>query len=65
MWAWSNSRRDLGRFRDFRISDYKLMMQLIERCRDYLVAAVLALRDVQERVDLCMAHKDLFVARLR
>jgi hypothetical protein len=65
VWARGNSRTDLGRFHDFRISHYNLMMQLIERCRDCLVATLLALRDVQERVDLYTAHKDRFVARLR
>jgi nanoRNase/pAp phosphatase (c-di-AMP/oligoRNAs hydrolase) len=60
-----DSRTGLGRFRDFRISNYDLMMQLIERCRDCSVEAVLALPDVRERVDLYMAHKDLFVTQLR
>ncbi len=60
-----DSRTGLGRFREFRISNYDLMMQLIERCRDCSVEAVLALPDVRERVDLYMSHRDLFLTQLR
>ncbi len=60
-----NSRTGLGRFREFRISNYELMMQLIERCRDAGIDEVLALPDVKERVDLCAAHRDLFAEQLR
>ena len=60
-----DSRTGLGRFREFRISNYDLMMQLIERCRDAGIDEVLALPDVKERVDLYNAHRELFVAQLR
>ncbi len=60
-----DSRTGLGRFREFRISNYDLMMQLIERCRDAGIDEVLALPDVKERVDLYAAHRDLFAAQLR
>ncbi len=60
-----DSRTGLGRFRDFRISNYELMMQLIERCRDLPVEAVLALPDVQDRVDLYMAHRLRFEEQVR
>jgi len=60
-----DSRTGLGRFRDFRISNYELMMHLIERCRDHAIEDVLALPDVKERVDLYEAHRDLFAAQLR
>ena len=60
-----DSRTGLGRFREFRLSNYDLMMQLIERCRDHSVDEVLALPDVKERVDLYMAHRELFAAQLR
>ncbi len=60
-----DSRTGLGRFRDFRISNYELMMQLIERCRDQAIEDVLALPDVRERVDLHDAHRELFAAQLR
>ncbi|MCE4222260.1 exopolyphosphatase [Methylobacterium sp. C25] len=60
-----DSRTGLGRFRSFRISNYELMMQLIENCRDLTVEQVLALPDVQERVEMYMAHRDLFRAQLQ
>ncbi len=60
-----DSRTGLGRFRDFRISNYELMMQLIDRCRDLPVEEVLRLPDVQERVDLYMAHREPFADQLR
>jgi nanoRNase/pAp phosphatase (c-di-AMP/oligoRNAs hydrolase) len=59
-----DSRTGLGRFRDFRISNYGLMMELIEQCRDHSIDAVLALPDVAERVDLYVAQHDLFVAQV-
>ena len=60
-----DSRTGLGRFRDFRISNYDLMMHLIEQCRDHTSAEVLALPDVIERTDLYMAHRALFTDQLR
>ena len=60
-----DSRTGLGRFREFRISNYDLMMTLIEHCRDLSVDAVLALPDVAERVDLYMAHREEFEDQLR
>ena len=46
-----DSRTGLGRFRQFRISNYELMMQLIDYCRDHTIDEILALPDVKERVD--------------
>ncbi len=60
-----DSRTGLGRFREFRISNYGLMMQLIEHCRDHSVEAVLALPDVQERVDIYNAHREPFAGQIR
>ncbi|UCU99736.1 exopolyphosphatase [Acidovorax radicis] len=47
-----DSRTGLGRFREFRISNYALMMDLIQYCRDHTIEEILALPDVQERVNL-------------
>jgi len=47
-----DSRTGLGRFKEFRISNYDLMMTLIDACRDHPVDGILALPDVKERVDL-------------
>ena len=53
-----DARTGLGRFRNFRISNYDLMMELIDYCRDHTVDEILALPDVKERVDLYMEHQD-------
>ena len=49
-------RTGLGRFRDFRISNYQLMMQLIPDCMRYDVDEILATPDVAERVELYNEH---------
>jgi nanoRNase/pAp phosphatase (c-di-AMP/oligoRNAs hydrolase) len=54
-------RTGLGRFRSFRISNYQLMMTLIEYCRDHDVDAILQLPDVAERVELYFAQEKLFI----
>ena len=54
-----DARTGLGRFRDFRISNYALMMDLIEYCRDHTIDEILDLPDVRERVDLYFAHGKL------
>src|SRR3954468_3130098 len=46
----------LGRFRDFRISNYQLMMQLIEECMRLDVDEILETPDVAERVELYNEH---------
>lgn len=47
-----DARTGLGRFREFRISNYALMMDLITYCRNHGIEDILALPDVRERVDL-------------
>ncbi|WP_336922535.1 exopolyphosphatase [Aquipuribacter sp. SD81] len=60
-----DSRTGLGRFRDFRVSNYQLMMQLIDHCVRYQdVTEILALPDVAERVELYRAQEELFRAQL-
>ena len=59
-----DSRTGLGRFRQFRISNYDLMMQLIEECRSHGVEEILALADVKERVDLYRSHEAQFSAQI-
>ena len=55
-----DSRTGLGRFKEFRISNYQLMMELIDYCRGHTIEDILALPDVKERVDLYFEHKDKF-----
>jgi nanoRNase/pAp phosphatase (c-di-AMP/oligoRNAs hydrolase) len=49
-------RTGLGRFREFRISNYQLMMQLIDACTTMSVEDILATPDVAERVELYRDH---------
>ena len=58
-------RTGLGRFRDFAISNYQLMMQLIDACTELTVAEILETPDVKERVELYRAHADDAVDQLR
>lgn len=51
-----DARTGLGRFRNFRISNYALMMDLIDYCRDHTIDQILALDDVAERVNLYKEH---------
>ena len=51
-----DSRTGLGRFREFRVSNYTLMMDLIDYCRNHGIADILELPDVRERVDLYFEH---------
>jgi nanoRNase/pAp phosphatase (c-di-AMP/oligoRNAs hydrolase) len=57
-------RTGLGRFRGFRISNYELMMLLIDACRDKASEEVLALPDVKERVDLYRSQQVRMVEQL-
>ncbi|MBS2019035.1 MAG: exopolyphosphatase [Deltaproteobacteria bacterium] len=50
-------RTGLGRFREFRISNYQLMMDLIDACLELPIEKILALPDVKERVDLYVSHQ--------
>ncbi len=61
-----DSRTGLGRFRDFRISNYQLMMQLIDEVlQQESVTEILAEPDVAERVQLFEEQTALFIEQLR
>jgi nanoRNase/pAp phosphatase (c-di-AMP/oligoRNAs hydrolase) len=51
-----DSRTGLGRFREFRVSNYQLMMDLIQYCRNHGIDEILQLPDVVERVELYFEH---------
>ncbi|MEN3276143.1 MAG: hypothetical protein V7631_1933 [Massilia sp.] len=51
-----DARTGLGRFHDFRISNYQLMMELIEACRRHSIDEIMAMPDVQERTTLYFEH---------
>ena len=60
-----DARTGLGRFHDFRISNYDLMMELISYCVNHSIDEVLALPDVKERVDLYFEQQELFKQQLK
>ncbi|MEM6780912.1 MAG: exopolyphosphatase [Pseudomonadota bacterium] len=52
-----DARTGLGRFRDFNISNYQLMMKLIDVCKEEQdINAILDLPDVKERVEIYESH---------
>ena len=57
-----DARTGLGRFRDFRISNYQLMMDLIDYCKTHTIAEILELPDVKERVYLYFEQEQQFKA---
>ena len=59
-----DARTGLGRFRNFRISNYSLMMELIEYCRNHTIEQILELGDVKERTDLYWSHQHRFIEQL-
>jgi nanoRNase/pAp phosphatase (c-di-AMP/oligoRNAs hydrolase) len=68
-WTFLNylmdARTGLGRFREFRISNYQLMMQMIDECLTKSAAEILETPDVRERVDLYRDHEERFSEQLR
>lgn len=56
----TDPRTGLGRFREFTISNYQLMEELINHCRNFPVEEILALPDVMERVELYNKQTELF-----
>ena len=54
-----DARTGLGRFRDFKISNYQLMMKLIDACKDHSIEEILQMEDVAERVSLYHEHNEM------
>ena len=53
-------RTGLGRYRDYRISNYQLMDELVDYLRAHPIEEILALSDVQERVQRYFEQEALF-----
>ncbi|THB66939.1 MAG: exopolyphosphatase [Desulfovibrio sp.] len=53
-------RTGLGRYKDYRISNYQLMMDLVEACRTMGVDEILNLPDVSERVNRYVEQQEKF-----
>lgn len=60
-----DARTGLGRFHDFRISNYDLMMELIDACLDHPIDEILQMPDVKERVDLYFEQQEKFTEQVR
>lgn len=58
-------RTGLGRFREFRISNYQLMMDLIDACLHKRIDEILNLPDVKERVDLYDEHEPKAIEQIQ
>ncbi len=58
-------RTGLGRFHDFRISNYDLMMELIDKCLELSIDEIMELPDVKERTKLYFEQDELFKAQLK
>jgi len=60
-----DSRTGLGRFREFTVSNYQLMMDLIDYCKDHDIDDIMKLPDVVERVELFNKYSDDFIDQLQ
>lgn len=60
-----DARTGLGRFREFSISNYQLMMNLIDYCKNHSIDQILQLPDVQERVKLFNEHTEAAKAQIQ
>ncbi|OIO06191.1 MAG: exopolyphosphatase [Desulfovibrionaceae bacterium CG1_02_65_16] len=58
-------RTGLGRFKEFRVSNYQLMLDMIDYCRTMKAEDILKLQDVDERVQVYQEQSRLFVDMLR
>lgn len=59
-----DARTGLGRFHSFRISNYELMMELIDYCLEHSIEQILELPDVKERVKMYFEQQELFKAQI-
>jgi len=60
-----DARTGLGRFRDFRISNYNLMMDLIDYCKNHSIEQIMHLPDVKERADMYFEHEGKFKEQIQ
>jgi len=60
-----DARTGLGRFREFRISNYALMMDLINYCTNHNIDEIIALPDVKERVELYFEQAQKFIEQIK
>lgn len=60
-----DARTGLGRFRNFRISNYNLMMDLIDCCKDHTIDEIMKFPDVVERIELYEEQSKLFKEQIQ
>ncbi len=61
-----DARTGLGRFKDFRISNYQLMMDLIDHCKNHnTITEILEFPDVKERADLYFFYQKQFKEQIQ
>ncbi len=60
-----DSRTGLGRFKNFRISNYTLMMNLVDACNEYTINEIISMPDVEERIELYFKYEDKFISQLK
>lgn len=58
-------RTGLGRYKDYRISNYQLMMDMIEYCRSRTLEEILEIKDVKERVKRYFEQDKIFQEMIR
>ncbi len=60
-----DSRTGLGRFREFTISNYALMMELVKACRSIPIEEIMELPNIKERVELYFVQQEIFKKQIR
>ncbi len=60
-----DARTGLGRFKNFTVSNYQLMMALIDYCQSHSIDQILELPDVKERVELFFSHQEKSKEQIR
>ncbi len=60
-----DARTGLGRFHEFHISNYNLMMDLIGYCKNHTIDQIMQLPDVKERVNLYFDHTEKFKNQIK
>jgi len=60
-----DARTGLGRFKDYRISNHRLMSDMIQYCRTLSAEQIIENYDVQERIMRYFEQQDLFIAMLQ
>jgi nanoRNase/pAp phosphatase (c-di-AMP/oligoRNAs hydrolase) len=60
-----DSRTGLGRFREFTISNYALMMELVDAFRSMTIEKIMELPNVKERVELFFVQQEIFKRQIQ